>query len=413
MIRVRFPPSPTGIPHIGNTRTAFFNYLFARHNKGVFVLRIEDTDQARLVPQAEEAIKEILTWLGMSWDEFYKQSERLSLYQKRAEELLKKNLAKKDEGAIRFIVPKGKTVGWVDSVGNKTLSFQSSDVEDFIILKSDGFPTYHLANVVDDHDMKISHVIRGDEWISSTPKHILLYEAFGWKRPAFVHLPVILGPDRQKLSKRHGAKSALDLRDEGYLPEALLNFMALLGWNPGGDKEIMTRKQMIDLFDLKDINTSPSVFDAAKLKWMNGVYIRQLSIDQLNSKLSAKGGSSFVRKIQKINKTSFDRLVSLAQTRMNTLNDFDELIKPIIEEQKIDLSEDEKKIALQLAKSFSTIEQWNNETILSAIKKVITKNNLKMSIIYKILTGKESGLPLPETLEILGKQKTLDRLKLK
>src|SRR5581483_333290 len=204
-IRVRFPPSPTGIPHIGNTRTALFNYLFAKHHKGTFILRIEDTDRARLVPEAEEAIKEILNWLDMKPYEFYKQSERLALYQKATEELLERGLARKDEGAVRFIIPKGQTVSWTDAIGNKDISFNTNDIEDFVILKSDGFPTYHLANVIDDHAMKISHVIRGDEWISSVPKHILLYKAFGWEHPVFAHLPVILGPDKGKLSKRHGA----------------------------------------------------------------------------------------------------------------------------------------------------------------------------------------------------------------
>src|SRR3972149_11385782 len=179
-IRVRFPPSPTGIPHLGNTRTALYNYLFAKHHKGKFILRIEDTDRARLVPEAESAIKEILSWLGLSWDEFYKQSERLPLYQEKGSELVKKGFAHHDEGAVRFVIPKGKEISWDDAIGNKKISFKSDDIEDFIILKSDGYPTYHLANVVDDHEMQISHVIRGDEWISSTPKHILLYELLGW-----------------------------------------------------------------------------------------------------------------------------------------------------------------------------------------------------------------------------------------
>ncbi|MDP2585498.1 MAG: glutamate--tRNA ligase family protein, partial [Candidatus Levybacteria bacterium] len=184
-VRVRIAPSPTGIPHIGNTRTALFNYAFAMHNKGKFIVRIEDTDQARIIPGAKEAIFEILNWLGISWDEEYTQSERKDIYKEHAESLIKKGLAYEDEGAVRFKIPIGREISWTDAIGNKKISFKTDIVEDFVILKSDGFPTYHLANVIDDHLMNISHVIRGDEWISSTPKHILLYEAFGWELPVF------------------------------------------------------------------------------------------------------------------------------------------------------------------------------------------------------------------------------------
>lgn len=398
MVRVRIAPSPTGIPHIGNTRTALYNFLFAHHNKGKFILRIEDTDQARIVKGAQKAIYEILEWLGLLWDEEYLQSKRLALYQEASQNLLKQGFARKEDGAVRFIVPKGKLLEWTDSVGNKKISFKSDDVEDFIILKSDGFPTYHLANVVDDHEMKISHVIRGDEWISSTPKHLLLYEAFNWNPPVFAHLPLILGPDKTKLSKRHGAKSVLELRDEGYLPEAINNFMALLGWSPGEDRELMTLEEMIKLFDLKDVNTNSPVFDLKKLEWLNGYYIRQLSAEELESRIKA------------IDKNLVKRIIPLAQSRMKTLNDFEELIKPIIEEPSIKLTEEEKGIAKKLMDGFSSIKQWNSEIILAIIKDFITKNQIKMQTLYKILTGKESGLPLPEMLEILGKEKVLKRL---
>ncbi len=405
-IRVRIAPSPTGIPHIGNTRTALFNYLFAKHYNGVFILRIEDTDQTRRVAGSEEAIEEILYWLGLVPDEKYIQSQRLSLYKEKTEELLNKGLAKREDNAVRFIVPKEKVIEWVDGVGEKKISFHTKDIEDFIVLKSDGFPTYHLASVVDDHGMKISHVIRGEEWISSTPKHILLYDAFGWGRPIFVHLPVILGPDKTKLSKRHGAKSALDYRDEGYLPQALLNYMALLGWNPGGDNEIMNMDEMVDLFDLKDINTANPVFDAKKLEWMNGVYIRQLKADELKSKVKSQKS-----KLEKIDDELISKFIPLAQTRMTTLNDFYTLAQPFIEEIQIFLPEEEKEIARSLIDQFTAIEQWNNETILSAIKKVLVDQNVRMPSIYKIITGKESGLPLPQSLAIWGRENTLKRLK--
>ena len=255
-VKVRFAPSPTGIPHIGNTRTAFLNYLFAKHNKGEFILRIEDTDQKRIVEGALEAILEIFKWLGIEYDgEIIHQSTRLEIYKKYVEELLDKKIAYEKDGAIWVKVPDEKTFEWIDKVGNKKISFKGNTQEDFVILKSDSFPTYHLANVIDDHLMEITHVIRGEEWISSTPKHLYLYESFGWKAPEFAHLPVILGPDKTKLSKRHGAKSALDYKNEGYTQESLLNFMALLGWNPGGNREQMSIEEMISLFKLEDVNT--------------------------------------------------------------------------------------------------------------------------------------------------------------
>ncbi len=281
-VRVRIAPSPTGIPHIGNTRTALFNYLFDKKNKGQFILMIEDTDRRRLVPGALEKILEILEFLGINWDEGpkkdggfgpYIQSERLLIYRQYAEELIKKgkayycfcsserleklklkqkqkkippkydklclNLSHREiqkkikngeKPVIRLKVPEGRKISWNDLIQGE-IEFDSSSLDDQILLKSDGFPTYHLAVVVDDHLMKITHVLRGAEWISSTAKHLLLYQAFGWKQPVIGHFPIILGPDKSKLSKRHGAKSALDYRDEGYLPEALNNFMAFLGWS--------------------------------------------------------------------------------------------------------------------------------------------------------------------------------------
>lgn len=416
-VRVRIAPSPTGIPHIGNTTTALFNFLWTRHNKGKFILRIEDTDQVRIVKGAKEAITEILDWLRLTPDETYTQSERLTLYQQKAQQLVKNGLAKKEDGAVRFIIPKDKTISWQDGVGNKHISFESQDIENFIILKSDGFPTYHLANVVDDYEMKISHVIRGNEWISSTPKHILLYEAFGWGQPVFAHLPLILGPDKTKLSKRHGAKSVLDYRGEGYLEEALLNFMALLGWSPGQDREIMSLEEMISLFDLKDINTASPTFDIQKLTWLNGYYIRQLSPAELKSKIKnqkeAKLGPSGAKlqlKIQNVDEAALDKLIVLAQTRMKTLNDFYGLVLPFFGEQKITLNEKERKVAAKLKKELLAIEQWNNEAILNVLQNILKSEGVKMSVIYKILTGQETGLPLSDTLEILGKERTISKL---
>jgi len=408
MTRVRIAPSPTGIPHIGNTRTALFNYLFAKHTKGKFIVRIEDTDQARIVPGAKEAIFEILNWLGIKWDEEYTQSERKDIYKEHAESLLKKRLAYEDEGAVRFRVPANREISWTDAIGNKKITFKTDVLEDFVILKSDGFPTYHLANVVDDHLMNISHVIRGDEWISSTPKHILLYEAFGWEKPVFAHLPVILGPDKTKLSKRHGAKSILDLRSDGYLKEALLNFMALLGWSHPEEKEMFSMSELIEVFELKDIGTVAPIFDLQKLTWMNGEYIRMMDAQILKATLvdfykNDKEISFFL----KTNPKTLDLTIGLAKTRMKTLKEFRELVLPKIPQ----LSSEENNIAKTLLEKFSAVNNWNKEAILSAMKEVLKIHKAKGNILYKIITGYEKGLPLPESLEILTKKETLKRIK--
>jgi glutamyl-tRNA synthetase len=408
MVRVRIAPSPTGIPHIGNTRTALFNYLFAKHNKGKFIVRIEDTDRARIVPGSKEAIFEILKWLGISWDEEYVQSERKNIYKEHADILLKKGIAYEDEGAVRFKVPANQEVSWTDAIGDKKISFKTDVVEDFVILKSDGFPTYHLASVVDDHLMEISHVIRGDEWISSVPKHILLYKAFGWDHPVFAHLPVILGPDKTKLSKRHGARSVLDLRNEGYLKEALLNFMALLGWNPGSDREFLTVEEIISVFDLKDVNSASPIFDSTKLEWMNGEYIRMTNNEKLKTLISDYyGNDKEVTAYLKENSKILGTILDLAKTRLKTLKEFKELVVPIAPK----LSNEEKSVAKTLFEKFSNIKNWNKETILSAMRETLSCCKAKGSVLYKITTGYEKGLPLPDSLEILGKEKTAKRIK--
>lgn len=417
VVRVRIAPSPTGIPHIGNTRTALFNYIFAKHNNGRFILRIEDTDQARIVPGAKEAITEILEWLGLIPDETYIQSERLDVYKKASQILLERGFARKDEGAIRFLVPKGKTIEWEDKVGNKKISFKTRNIDDFVIVKSDGFPTYHLANIVDDHEMNISHVIRGDEWISSTPKHLLLYQAFGWAPPIFAHLPLILGPDKTKLSKRHGAQSALAYRDKGYLKEAIINFLMLLGWTHPQQKEVFSLDEVIKLFKLEDVNTNAPIFDIKKLEWLNGYYIRNLSINELKSKVKTshlvppKGGTSQDKRISNhISDELLDKLIPLAQTRMKTLNDFYELVAPFLEEIKVELKPGEKELAKKLLQNLESVKDWSKEEIREALKKFCADQGVNMKVIYIILTGKEQGLPLPETLKILGKENVIKHL---
>ncbi len=406
MVRTRIAPSPTGIPHIGNTRTALFNYLYAKRNKGKFILRIEDTDRARFVPESEKAIYEILTWLGLSWDEEYKQSKRLEIYQKYSSDLLSKGLAYEDKGAIYFKMQKNGQTKWIEAIGNKEISFDNKLQENFVLIKSDGYPTYNFANVIDDHLNKISHVLRGYEFISSTPKHIQLYQAFGWPHPTFGHLPIILGTDRQKLSKRHGAKSVLDYREEGYLKEALLNFMVLLGWNPGRDQEIMTLDEMVDLFDLRKINKANPIFDLKKLNWLNGMYIRKTQNLKLKTQILEVNPE-----LKGVDKQLLEKLISLAQTRMTTLKDFYELVRFIFEDLKITLDANEKIIANELEQQFSVIQEWTKENIFPILEKIVKNKNIKFRTIYKIISGKESGLPLADVLEIIGKEKTMLILK--
>ncbi|MEA3344691.1 MAG: glutamate--tRNA ligase, partial [Chloroflexota bacterium] len=370
-IRVRFAPSPTGEPHIGNIRTVLFNWLFARQQGGKFILRIEDTDRTRYVPGAEEAIKEGLRWLGLEWDEGpdvggpygpYVQSERLSLYRKYAEQLVATGHAYRcnctperlaalreeqqrrhehvgydrrcrfkepgevspdEEHVIRLAVPLEGTTKVHDLIRGD-VTFENQLIDDQVLLKSDGFPTYHLAVVVDDHEMDITHVIRADEWLSSTPKHILLYQAFGWEPPQFAHVPIVLGEDGKRLSKRHGATSIAEFKRMGYLPEALFNFLALLGWAPGEgeEQEIFSREELVQLFDLTRVQPSAARFSYDKLDWMNSEYIRALPADELAERLlPVLRDAGLDASLDKVRE-----LVPLVRERLKTLNDAVELV---------------------------------------------------------------------------------------
>ena len=404
MVKVRFAPSPTGIPHIGGIRTALFNFLFAKANKGEFILRIEDTDQKRLFKGAEEAIIESLTWLGLQYDgKIIRQSERLEIYKKHVGTLLDKKIAFEKDGAVWVRVPEDKTIDWIDLVGNKKISFQGKDVDEFVVLKSDGFPTYHLANVVDDHLMEITHVLRGEEWISSTPKHLYLYECFGWEVPSFAHLPVILGPDHSKLSKRHGAESILDYKDKGFLQETLLNFMALLGWNPGGDKEQMSIDEMISLFKIEHVNSANPVFDVKKLEWLNGVWLRSLSPDDLIKRITDFYQND--KEINKILKGSKSKLfVDAAASRMRTLADFKVLISEGASRKKTK----EEKLLTEKLSEFLKKELgsgiWQDENFLAALKKFSAEQKIPFKTIYFLMSGKERGIGLLELNQIFGKE---------
>ncbi len=362
-VRTRFAPSPTGKPHIGNIRTAIFEYLYAKSKNGEFILRIEDTDRERFIPETIKYIEESLKWLGLTWDNenIVHQSTRLDIYKKYSEKLLEEGKAYKcfcskerlaelrekqtKEGkapgydaccrklnpedveklekggktsVLRFKIPETpKKVIWEDLVW-ETVSIRADTQEDFIIMKSDGYPTYNFANVIDDHDMGISHVIRGEEFIPSTPKHILLYLAFGWQHPSFAHLPLIIGKDKKKLSKRHGDTDILDYREEGYLAESMLNFLVLLGWNLGTTQELFSCKELIKYFDIKRVGKAPAVFDLDRLNWINGEKIRAMKVDDLIKEVASFNSNFMKNKDRDL----LQRALIVMQTRMVTLKDF-------------------------------------------------------------------------------------------
>lgn len=401
MVKVRFAPSPTGILHVGGIRTALFNYFFAKANDGVFVLRNEDTDQSRKVEGSLEQTLSSLKWLGVEWSELVIQSERLSDYGRYANELVEKGFAKKEDGAIRFITPNNGETSWTDAIGNKNIQFENSEIEDFIILKKDGYPTYHLANVIDDYSMQITHVIRGEDWIPSAPKHLMLYKAFGWTPPIFAHVPNVLGDDKKKLSKRRGAKSVLDFKDEGYLPEALLNYLMLLGWSPKNDREILSLDEISKEFKLENINSAPAIFSQTKLDWINGEYIRSLSDDELFKKVL-----EFDDSVLEYDQEIVRKMIVPAKTRMKTLLDFKTLAKPFFEPVEI-----RDELRIELSDSLSSIDSWSTENIIVGLKDFVIEKSINFKKLYLITIGEKHGLPLADVFEILGKEKTLAFLK--
>lgn len=479
-VRVRFAPSPTGYLHVGGARTALFNWLFARHHGGSFILRIEDTDRTRYVPDSLEDIMEGLRWLGLEWDEGpevggpygpYFQSQRLELYQKFAHILIERGWAYKcfcsperlerlreeqrrkkqppsydrhcrflsdqeraaleAEGksyVIRLKVPlEGKT-SFRDLIHGE-ITVNNVNIEDLILLKSDGYPTYHLANVVDDHLMKITHVMRADEWIPSTPKHILLYQGFGWEPPQFAHLPLILSPTgKGKLSKRKtvGADGRIypvlvrEFREMGYLPEAMFNFLALVGWSYDDRTEIMTREQLIERFSLERVKSSPASFSYDKLEWMNGYYIRQLAPDELAHRLVP-----FLRKAGF--QADFGKvrpMVPLIQERIKTLSDavafvdFFFLEEITYEPEALvgdKMSPRESLEALRLAyEKVAALPEFDEKTLEDALRGLAAELGLKAGQLFGIIrtavTGKKVSPPLFGTMALLGRERTLSRM---
>lgn len=488
MVRVRYAPSPTGSPHVGNIRTALFNYLLARRFGGQFIVRVEDTDRTREVPGAVAEILESLRWLGIEWDEGpevggpfepYFQSERRDIYLDLAEQLLEKGAAYpcfctpaeleemretqrinklptgydrrcrhksadeiatlKSQGkpfVIRLAMPlTGKTF-FEDAVRGK-VEYENALIDDQVLIKSDGWPTYHMANVVDDHLMGITHVIRGEEWISSTPKHIVLYEAFGWEKPVFAHAPVIKGPDGHKLSKRHGDTRCLDYRDKGFLGPAVANFIALIGWSPGHNREIMTLSEMSEAFSIEGIQPSPGVFDIEKLLWMNGCYIRTLSPDELYETVRAFQNSTqnedylntpsstiLAHAFQTYSKEYVQSALILEQERVRTLADFAEASEFFFTEE---ITYDTEALAKwqgqdHIIPLFECLVRQLSETstfLVEDAEKMVDQATQELGLLKRseaihplrvALTGRSKGPGLFELMSVLGKETVKKRL---
>lgn len=466
-VRVRIAPSPTGDPHVGTAYMALFNLIFARHHKGKFILRVEDTDRTRSRPEFEINTYKALKWCGIEWDEGpdiggpfgpYRQSERFEIYKEHGAELLKKEkaykcfctaeeldemreLAAKQGGrqgydrrcrnltpaeveqkesmglpyVVRLKVPTTGECVYDDAIKGR-ITFPWADVDDQVLLKSDGFPTYHLANVVDDHLMQITHVIRGDEWMSSTPKHVMLYKAFEWEAPTFMHMPLLLGKDGKKLSKRKNPTSIFFYRDSGYLPEAFINFLTLMGYSMAGDREIYSLDEIINDFDYKRIGVSGAVFDVQKLDWMNQQYlIKLIPVDQLWDRIK---GWSF-------NDDFMQRLMPLCHSRIKTFGDFMDLFDFMFINnlrytddlfQVKELSKEQCCFLIQaIIWRLDEIENWSGQGLNQTSHEVaeifgVNHKKIVMPLLFGSLMGKNQGPPLFDSITILGKDRTRARL---
>lgn len=459
MVRTRIAPSPTGFPHIGTIYQALFDFAFAKRFGGKFIVRIEDTDRNRLVAEAEKKIFEALDWFGLTEDESsrkegkfgpYRQSERLTIYKKHALQLVEKGNAyfcfcskerleevrklmqaqgkipmydkhcrnlkdqiskikKGEQYVIRLKVPENQEIAVSDGIRGEII-FDSNTVDDQVLLKSDGFPTYHLAVVVDDHLMEITHAVRGEEWISSYPKHHLLYKYFGWKMPMYFHTPLLRNPDKSKLSKRQGHTEVDWYRKQGFLPEAMLNFLALLGWTHPQQKEEFGFGEFIKLFDLKDIKPVAPIFDLTKLEWLNGTHIRKIENSRLKSQIY-----EFLAK--KYDKKIIENTIPLIKDRIKKFADYLFLCefffsKP--ETYEVDLKQ-KKELLKKIHDELVRLDDWKPEKIGDSMVKLSDKLKIKHGEFFMILrvaiTGKKISPPLNESMEILGKEECLERLK--
>lgn len=470
-MKVRFAPSPTGPLHIGGARSALYNYLFAEHEGADMILRIEDTDLERSKREYEEEIIESLKWLGISWREGvdvggenapYRQTERLEIYQEYAQKLLdagqayycfcsedeleqerqdmmehgemprysgkcryltaEEREAKLAEGinpTIRFIVPNNK-IYLLDDLVRGRVTFESDNSGDFIIQKSDGIPTYNFAVVIDDYLMGITHVIRAEEHLPNTPRQLMIYEALNFKRPNFAHISLILGSDRQKMSKRHGATSLIQYREMGYLPEAMFNFLVLMGWSPEGEQVLLSRQEIIDAFTLDRVSKSPAVFDIDKLNWLNQQYIKKLSIDELSAALQPfLKRSAYAQKFLGLNQEQKSLLVNSVRERLVSLSDIEEFLElifadPVYEETAWSVLEQEHTPQLMQAFLEALPDDIVFDEIQPMLKGLIKQMKLKPAQVYMplrcALSGRTHGIDLPYLIALWGRQEAMRRI---
>lgn len=422
MVRVRFAPSPTGYLHIGSARTALFNWLYARHYNGKLLLRIEDTDRARSEERFLNEIIDDLKWLGINWDEepIY-QSKRFDIYRDAAEGLVKKGRACREGEAYIFKVEKSRTIEFNDMIHGKVL-FSTDDIKDQVMIKSDGSPAYNFCCVIDDAFLEISHIIRGDDHLSNTPKQILFYEAMGLKAPQFGHMPLIMGMDGAKLSKRHGGVSVEEYRREGFLPEALVNYLLLLGWSPGSDREIIPIEEAEKLFDINNMKGVQAKFDIAKLRWMNGEYIAAKPDKELLTLL--KKQMSDAGRASQVPDDKLIEVIKLYKVRMKTLSEFVQTTDHFftdnysIEEkaaQKYLAIVESKKIISEFADRLEKLRHFSHSAIEEACRSMAEEKRLKPGAIIHptrvAISGKTTGAGLFEMMEVLGKSKVLQRMR--
>ena len=476
-VRVRYAPSPTGNPHIGNIRTAMFNWLFARRHDGQFVVRVEDTDRGRITEGAVDHILDGLEWLGIDWDEGprvggpygpYFQSERLERYQAAAEQLvasgnayrcyctpervaeLRKEQArnkqrqgydshcrfltgeereeKESQGlssVVRFAMPQSGVTS-VEDVIRGHVEWQNELTDDFVLVKSDGFPTYHMAVVVDDHAMDISHVLRAEEWLPSTPRHVQLFRALDLPMPQFGHLPMILGSDRAKLSKRHGATSLMEYRDDGFVPEALINFMALLGWSLDGETDVMTVDTIREHFTLERVGKPAAIFDLDKLQWMNGMYLRQLDVSDLADRIRPFLESAYPADLLPIDRGYLLRIAPLVQERLKTLADAPDMLSYFFENtleydaaSLVQRGMDSAGTLAALQRAMADLSavgaaDFNHEYLEALLRG--TGKELELSgrqffgALRTAITGRTATPPLFEMMEVMGPERVTQRL---
>ncbi len=429
-MKLRIAPSPTGQLHIGNARTALFNWLYAKANNGTFLVRIDDTDTERSTKEFQKDITENLKWLGLHWDEgievggshdSYKQSSRFDRYQEVAENLLSRNLAYEDDGAIRFKVPNDGSIEFKDYVRGE-MSFNLSDVEDFVILRSDKSPTYHLASTVDDIDYEITIIARGEDILSSTPKHIMLMKAMDASLPDFCHLPLLFGPDGKKLSKRHGDTSVETFKNKGILSEAMFNYLCLLGWSPGNDLEQFDINTAISKFDLKNVLPNSAIFDEKKLLWLNGLYIRSSDIEDFQATALLQIENDIQRDLFDEEKSRLSIIFPSVQERIETLVDLTRQVMFLIDEPFIvdeldwqDVNNDEaQKYLFSLREEFINLDNFSLESIEMIMRKTLEEINVKTKVGFQAarvsITGTKISPPLFESIVALGKETTIARL---